>query len=32
MFGGPACLSDREMFAGVLMRALVVRFGPETND
>ena len=32
MFGGPACLSNREMFAGVLMRALVVRVGPETND
>jgi hypothetical protein len=32
MFGGPACLSNREIFAGMLMHALVVRVGPEAND
>jgi hypothetical protein len=32
MFGGPACLPNREMFAGMLMCALIVRVGPETNE
>jgi TfoX/Sxy family transcriptional regulator of competence genes len=32
MFGGLDCLLNGKMFAGMLMRALVVRVGPETND
>jgi len=32
MFGGLVSLLNGKMFAGMLMCALVVRVGPETND